>query len=268
MMNSDNDAVQPPTYKIRTSELTTEGYNFVKTHFSSIMKLAALPLIASVGVVILSIIWPQGSLTAWLSAFVEYGAMIMFVVAIHRFYLLDDKPDLRLGKREFRFWAYTIGLALLAFIPFFTISLLGTLLGATTGYLSISHWGIFALIGFGGVFLFYAALRISLIFPSVAVDYPGGFISHLKLSWSTMKGNVWALFCAMFLMGLLIFIVLVIPTLLISALQSVGLTPESASVVRALFVICANFLNGLFAVIFASICFKKMVLVNSYQSGI
>jgi hypothetical protein len=118
----------------------------------------------------------------------------VFVVSCHRLILLGDSSIPRFGiiipgKREIRFWGWTIGLSILAAIILGVPMLIIFLLNFIPKKIVII---LFSILGF------YLFARWSLIFPAVAVDKR----PYLQWPWIQSRGN-----------GLRIFIIFIIPSL-------------------------------------------------------
>lgn len=131
-------------------------------------------------------------------------ASLMMMVRLFRFHLLDEDatqtPFFSFGRREFRALGYYLLIVLifaavmgtLIAVPFlmFQAPILAGILGAV-----------------GGVFALYATFRLSFLFPAVSLDQP----TSLSLAWAQMQGSVGTLFLKLFLAGLLMGLIIVVP---------------------------------------------------------
>jgi hypothetical protein len=129
----------------------------------------------------------------------EFLGNVAFAVAWHRAILLDEppQPTLRFGRREWRFFGYSMLITLI--VGGIDLAITLALGGATAGLVKMigkvgGVFGVvpavawFVVLGFGA--------RLMLALPAVAVDEPQRLI---KLSWERGRGNGARIFWGIFI---------------------------------------------------------------------
>ncbi len=137
---------------------------------------------------------PAASIAAW----------VLFAVAWHRSYLVPNevttvRAALRWGRRQTRFFLLAVGVGVLVVIvPTVPINIIGTSLFVS---LFGEAWQMLLLAIYLSMLLIYA--RLSLLFPSIAVDHRMSFSE----CWRFTRGNSWRLALIIFLIAAPIWVV-------------------------------------------------------------
>jgi len=245
------------TQRVRTGELLREALRYGKDNWHSILRLATIPFLFSLGLAI----GPQAlssdtSILEMLAPILSYVPMAVFAVALHRRYLLDRKTAVAFGYREIRFIGYVFLVTVLPmaaiFAPMFVL--------ATSDQMGLSLlWIIPALT------VVYICLRLILMFPMAAVDYPGRVIDHLGVSWSSMNYGIGAMFGA----AIIISVVLWVFSAGIGFAIATSIQGDGLQSFRLLFFglagVFERYVYQIFFVIMASFTFRKLVLSPSKQ---
>ncbi len=251
-MAQELDGTEPVNIKV--FGLISEAYGFVKANSNALFQLSIVPFLVTFLITIFAYMWPMGGFSETLSEIIQFGVMVLYAVAVHRFYLLHEKPQLHLRRCELRFGLYSAAV-LVGGVGAGII--LGVILALTGGFFSYEI-GMF-IVDVVAVFIgFYVFLRVGLIFPAAAVSYPGRFLDLLKMSWKTMRRSMWALLGAMFILGIIIGLVALIPYALVSKDVLGVVSYPMIVLVAAFFAACTGLAFNLFTVLFVSICFKKL----------
>ena len=161
--------------------------------FRRFVTLAALPCAASLLLAVTEIpavlSLPSSELAFLVVRILPFAVL---GVALNRAILLDQTPGLLprplVGRRTWKYFGYSLLLLLILLVPFLII--LVVVLGASVlagmgaqpaQSVDLGLWGVF-----GGLLtalaLLYAAARLSLVFPAIAVDEKLGFAGSWKLS--------------------------------------------------------------------------------------
>ena len=99
-------------------------------------------------------------------------------------------------------------------------------------------------------------LRLSLVFPLIAIAAPGALLSHIKYSWDKMSGNILALIVSAFVLSFIISLFTGLPVLVLGSVFGGGTVNFTVAVVAGALDLGAGFLNSLFLVLFASYIYK------------
>ena len=201
-----------------------EAYAFVFRQWRALGALGALPLLAAflVNVAAMQLRLSTGSFLWMLSGLlIAWVIWSSFAVSWHRYVLLAEKPGgvpfhFSFGPREGRYFVY----AMLILLPFIAVSLHALLLMQDP---SASENQVLAFLGLIVTAVgLVVAIRLSLAFPSVAVD--GGH--DIKQTWALSKGSGWRLFLVLILALLPSELVGQLVLLSLAAGGSVGLVPR------------------------------------------
>ena len=179
----------------------------------------ALPLVVAVAIVgtLFGWLWPPvfaatpeefeaamanrrggAMLSGLLFAAISVAVFIMFAVAWHRRYLVPDelttvRAALRWGWRQTRFLLLTIAVGLIAALAYAVsltvVSLIGGLLLGDQGQTAIGGLAFAALVIAAGLLALSIYGRLSMWFPSTAVDHR----MSLRACWAFSRGNGWRL---------------------------------------------------------------------------
>ncbi len=162
--------------------------------------------------------WGGAMLVGLLFAAINVAVFIMFAVAWHRRYLVPDelttvRAALRWGWRQTRFLLLTIAVGLIAAlafaVSFFVVSLIGGLLLDDQGQTALGGLAFAALVIAVGLVVLSIYGRLSMWFPSNAVDHR----MSLRECWAFSRGNGWRL--------ALIIVLVAIPMVLLALLVNV-----------------------------------------------
>lgn len=247
----------PRMQSVKTGELLGEVLVYGKGNWRSVLKLATIPFLLSLGLAI----GPQAlssdiSILEMLAPILSYVPMAVFAVALHRRYLLDRKTAIAFGYREVRFIGYVFLVTVLPmaaiFAPMFVL--------ATTDQMGLSLlWIIPALI------VVYICLRLILMFPIAAVDYPGRVIDHLGVSWSAMNYGIGAMFGAAIIVSVVLGIFFAsIGFAVTTSMQGDGMQ-SFKFIFFGLAGVFEQYVYQTFFVIMASFTFRKLVLSPAKQ---
>ena len=162
--------------------------------------------------------WGGAMLVGLLFAAFYVAVFIMFAVAWHRRYLVPDelitvRAALRWGWRQTRFLLLTIAVGLIAAlafaVSFFVVSLIGGLLLDDQGQTALGGLAFAALVIAAALVVLSIYGRLSMWFPSTAVDHR----MSLRECWAFSRGNGWRL--------ALIIVLVAIPIVLLALLVNV-----------------------------------------------
>lgn len=197
--------------KLAIGATVVEAYGRVFTHLALVFRAAAVPFALSVAIVALSFLVAQSGLLGMALAVAGLVPYALFGVACHRLTLLGPAagaPDLvpSWRPRHWRFLAYMVAVMLIGYavtMPFvITISLLAGPAGSAT--LGPAEAILLILGGLAVVVaLPYVMMRLSFVFPAVAVDEAYG-LGH---SWAHTRGQGFRLLAAVLLTALPMFVV-------------------------------------------------------------
>jgi len=183
-------------------------------------------------------------------SFAAYIPFAIFIIAQHRRYLLEQETSITFRRREIRLLAYIAVFYLLIFL----------ILLAPLNISPVSHSVSSFMAIITAIIVLYIAFRLVLVFPMIAVDYPGRILDYMKFSWAAMRHSVVAVFCAETVIYLAIAIVLVGFESIVRSAQTPDNTVTLASVLSAAAGTCLSFLIAACSVIIASYTFRKLVL--------
>jgi hypothetical protein len=157
--------------------------------------LTAMPTLAAVAVAIVvalglieTLLAPGhevGSLVAsFLSSMAEALVLTPYLIAVHRFIILGEvtaRYALTVGDRRFqRFFGWSVVLALISFAPIFLALLLPLSPGSRVWFMLIF-----------GFIIVVVALRVTILFPAVAVDAPS---ASWRNAMADTAGFAWRIF--------------------------------------------------------------------------
>ena len=193
----------------------------------------------------------MGALVNWVYlVMIVVGILAYYSIAIawHRACLLDEVPPLvRLGKLEFKYFGYSILLAVVLYVIFVAI---GAVIGVALAMLSTdaSLAAIYPVIGMLTILLFLAFGRFTLVFPGIAVrDRRMSF----RTSWAATQGNSWRILGGT--------ILCILPALVISLIASLISAVSLPLVISLPIMMILQLLSGAFLLSFMSICYQFLV---------
>jgi hypothetical protein len=182
------------------------AYRTVFGRLGHLMRAALVPFLLSVVIIVLSRAAGDSPVLIQVLGLLTLGPYTIFAVAWHRAVLLDVPPPVipGWGKRHWRFLGYLLIVTAVSYAVSFLYqpvlaSVLLTPEGLETTTLDTRSI-LVALIGL--VLVMYLFLRISFVFPAVAVDEHYG----LALAWRHSKGQGLRLFGAMFMTMILAYL--------------------------------------------------------------
>lgn len=178
-MSQTSQTLPPPSAirKVPIRETAAQAYTAVFSRFDLLVRAAALPLVLSITIEMLA--WYAHAtflaFVLWLLGFVPYT---LFGVAWHRLTLLGPaaaSPPVvpSWTRRHWRFLGYTFAVMLLGYVASIPFSLvIGLIASAGQGApLSDAQATLLTAAIFAAIIgLFYVTMRLSFVFPAVAVD--------------------------------------------------------------------------------------------------
>ncbi len=185
-----SEATPPPTAirKLPVVAVVSEAYGRVFGNLHLLVRAALFPFGLSLALIALSFAVPPSPLLGGLFAVLGFLPYTIFGVAWHRLTLLGPQagaPPLvpGWGRRHWRFLGYLIlvmligyGVTALVFSIFFTVV-------RPQGDLVPASWGLLLMLGIS--VLAYVMMRLSFVFPAVAVDEN----YRLRHAWTHTKGQ-------------------------------------------------------------------------------
>lgn len=194
----------PPPGAIRALPIwptVAEAYGRVFLHLGLVARAGALPFALSILLTGLGLSAMHSPLAGILIALASLVPYTLFGVSWHRVTLLGAPaapPPLLPGwkQRHWRFLGYLAAVILIVYALILVLSLAGgALLSLGTAAGGPGATTRIALLAAGGAIVFYVLLRLSFVFPAVAVDETYG----LRHSWTHTRGQGLRLFAAMLL---------------------------------------------------------------------
>lgn len=241
--------------RIGIGELASEAFDITRAHWPALLRLARFPLAISLVIFIGFQELPQTFLLSLALHAVKFAAMGVFAVAVHRYYLLGEAPELRFGGREIKFILFAMATTALWYFPLeFSVYVLREAMDATYSQDSVSFGQVLGAF-FSVAVLFYAVLRLSLVFPLIATSDEHTLFSAVKYSWAHMSGNVLAFVVAAIVLSFIISLFLFLPAVIFDLAQAQA--GWLTHFLRGAIDLCAGFLHSLFLVIFASYIYKS-----------
>lgn len=238
-------------------DLASEAFDFTKANWRVMGRLAFLPFAASLVVFIIHHTLPNAEWLSLLSSIVAYCAMGMFAVAVHRFYLLEETPQICLRIREFKFVLILTLTGLMWSVPLeFSVFVFDQHVDALHNNEHpnpISFLGAFICVGI----LYFAVLRLTLVFPIIATAKSGNLLSHIKYSWQNMRGNVVVFLLSSSLLYYAIGLFVNLSIFVLEQFSGEDGNNFAMQIIIGSLGLCVDFLYSLFLVIFASYIFKK-----------
>jgi hypothetical protein len=133
-----------------------------------------------------------GDLILFAAGAVQSFLLTPFLIAVHRFILLDQVTgQYALAPQEprfFRFFGWSLVITSLSLFPAAMQSWLGVL-GSPEAFTGILTLVIMVL-------CFFVTFRLTILFPAIAIDAPGATAAN---AYADSKGNVWRIFFIFFL---------------------------------------------------------------------
>lgn len=177
----------------------------------------------------------RGILLRFVSSLAQGFLTVPYYIAVHRLVILGERttsyalaPSHPRFQQFFWLWA---ALSVATYLPIaFT-----EMLSQTRGPATVSHLVALAAMPIVLVAVIVVTLRLTIIFPAVAVDAPGATWANVM---ADTKGYVWRIF----LFGLVASLPLIVPALLLGALVAFG-TPTGSWIVSALSLIVISVLS-------------------------
>ena len=243
--------------KIRIRVLVSEACSFAVANAGILARLALFPFAASFVVFIIDNSLPNASWVYLLSLIIKFCAMGMFAVAVHRFYILSEAPKIRLGLKETKFILVTVLSVTLWVVPLeFSIFVFDQHVEALHNNEQpspISFLGAFAFV----CILYFALLRLSLVFPLIAIAKQGSIGSHINYSWQKMRGHVLTFFLSAGVLALVIGLFSGLPEIVLDSVYGEERDNFILLLITGSISLCTDFINSLFLVLFVSYIFKK-----------
>ena len=246
-----------PIIKIKAGDLTSETFDFTISHASDLTKLARLPFMVSFTLLAISHLLPEWQFLILIGQLVEYCAMAMFAVAVHRYYLLGEPPRLGAGIREIKFTLCSAFVALIWIIPLMIAYAFYSQSAEAAGQSTDINVELVLFSFIGVVFAAYTTLRLGLMFPAIAISKSGHFLNHMAYSWKNMQGNVFSFSLAVLALGFVVGLFTGIPELIMEQFIDHTGTPLTVKIIRAFIELVSGFLMSLFMVLLVSYIFKK-----------
>lgn len=227
-----------------------EAYAFVFRHWRALVGLGALPMLAvfAVNLAALYLRFTTGSFLWMLSGLlIVWVILSSFAVSWHRYVLLGEKPGgapfhFSFGPREGRYFVY----AMLVLLPLIAVSLLALLLMQDPTASTNRPLALLGLIVMSVGLV--VAIRLSLAFPSVAVD--GGH--DAKQAWALSKGSGWRLFMLLILTLMPSELAGQLVVLVMAGAGSIGLAPRFLGAL-------VEFVGGTVLITGLSLAFRELV---------
>jgi hypothetical protein len=187
-----------PLHDLPIGETVATAYRTVFGRFKNLTRAALIPFLLSVLIMALSLAVEQGSLLFEALGLLTLVPYTLFAVPWHRAVLLDAPPPVipSWEKRHWRFLGYLLIVTAVSYgMSFLYRPILASVQLAPSGpeAAALDPRAAFAAL-IGLVLVMYLFLRISFVFPAVAVDEFYG----LALAWRHSKGQGLRLFGAMF----------------------------------------------------------------------
>ncbi len=237
---------------LSSRELLGEIISYGKLNWQPILKLMAVPFLICVGLEIglreltRGQVWWQVAIPL-----LYYIPQALFLVALHRRYLLKHEESIACGAREFRFLGYLLLVAIFPLSPTIVLAFLN---------IYVDHVGLTIFMLLSIIPAVYVIFRLALVFPIAAVDFPGSISDHVRTSWSTMKGNVGAVFGAVLAFGLIFAAIFGSLGLVVEYLPGDDLSRTIGYYIAVSIDIFSQFVGEACFVIVASYAFKTLVL--------
>ncbi len=177
----------PPSLAVRklpVGATFAEAYSLVFARLALLVKAAAIPYLMSTVLAVLSFMAQSNWALAILVAILSFVPYTIFGVSWHRLTLLGPSagaPSVApsWNRRHWRFLGYALAVTLIGYGLMLMIMLSGMLLASAIGFLA-------GFIIFGGLIVFfYWMMRLSFVFPAVAVDEA----YRLAHAWTHTRGQ-------------------------------------------------------------------------------
>jgi len=251
MAEQQNDGGPAPILPVKTGELLREVMSYGKENWRPVLKLAKIPILISFALeLVLQALPLDTSLTGAFASLVPYA---VFVIALHRRYLLELETSLAFKHREIRLLAYMTVFYLLLFLGLF---ILLVALKSSPFSQTVSIFVLVIIL----IPAIYIVFRLVLVFPMIAIDYPGKILGYIKFSWAAMRYSVAGVFCAEVVIYLAISSVFIGLKFIVPSALTSDSTITPAYVLSAAVGACSSFLIITCTVIVASYTFRKLVL--------
>ncbi len=177
----------PPSLAVRklpVGATFAEAYSLVFARLGLLVKAAAIPYLMSTVLTVLAFMAQSNWALAMLVAILGFVPYTIFGVSWHRLTLLGPSagapsvaPDW--SRRHWRFLGYALAVTLIGYGLMLVVMLSGMLLASAIGFLA-------GFIIFGGLAVFlYVVMRLSFVFPAVAVDEA----YRLAHAWTHTRGQ-------------------------------------------------------------------------------
>jgi len=103
-MAQELDGTEPVNIKV--FGLISEAYGFVKANAKTLLRLSFIPFlvifVANLLPIFLEMMWYLDGLSQTLGKIIQYGVLIVYAVAVHRFFLLHERLTERLCSAQCR----------------------------------------------------------------------------------------------------------------------------------------------------------------------
>ncbi len=183
--------------KLPVGATFAEAYRLVFARLGLLVKAAAIPYLISTVLAVVSIMAQSNWALAILVAILGFVPYTIFGVSWHRLTLLGPSagaPSVTPAwqRRHWRFLGYALAVTLIGYGLMLVVMLSGMLLASAIGFLA-------GFIIFGGFIVFlYMMMRLSFVFPAVAVDEA----YRLAHAWTHTRGQGFRLIGLMILAAL------------------------------------------------------------------
>ncbi len=170
--------------KLPVGATFAEAYSLVFARLGPLVKAAAFPYLMSTVLAVFSLTAPSNWALTMLVAIMGFVPYTIFGVSWHRLTLLGPSagaPSVApsWNRRHWRFLGYALAVTLIGYGLMLMIMLSGMLLASAIGFLA-------GFIIFGGLIVFfYWMMRLSFVFPAVAVDEA----YRLAHAWTHTRGQ-------------------------------------------------------------------------------
>ncbi len=195
----------PPPLAIRKLPVGTtfaEAYSLVFVRLGLLVKAAAFPYLISTVLAVLSVTAQSNWALTMLVVILGFVPYTIFGVSWHRLTLLGPSagaPSVTPAwkRRHSRFLGYALAVTLIGYGLVVVITLSGVLLAVPLGESAVWILALAVVVG-GSIVFFYMIMRLSFVFPAVAVDEA----YRLAHAWTHTRGQGFRLIGLMILTAL------------------------------------------------------------------
>ncbi len=200
----------PPTLALRklpVGATFAEAYRLVSARLDPLVKAAAIPYLMSTVLAVLSFVVPSNWTLTMLVTILGFVPYTIFGVSWHRLTLLGPSagaPSVMpaWSRRHWRFLGYICAVTLIGYGLMAVITLIGVLLAMSLGESAVLFLALAGIFG-GSVVFLYMMMRLSFVFPAVAVDET----YRLAHAWTHTRGQGFRLIGLVLLTTLPVFVV-------------------------------------------------------------